>query len=56
MEQNEAWKLLKEMTRDLAPILWAYYGELERLGFSEEQAFKITLDYHNSLLNGTKRG
>lgn len=56
MEQQEAWEQMKGITRDLAPIVWAYYGELMRLGFNEKQAFEIMMDLHHSLLNFSKRG
>lgn len=55
MNTQEAWEEMKGMTRDLAPILYSYYGELVRLGFSEEQAFEITKDFQLSLLNVSKR-
>ena len=55
MNQQEAWNEMKAMTRDLSPILYNYYAELVRLGFTEEQAFEITKDFQLSLLNVSKR-
>lgn len=51
----EAWEQMKAMTRDLSPLLYNYYAELVRLGFSEEQAFELTKDFQLSLLNVSKK-
>ena len=49
-EQGEA------AMREVAFFIWTYYGELVRLGMSEESACKLTIAYQDRLLGGVFGG
>ena len=42
--------------REVAFFIWTYYGELVRLGMSEESACKLTIAYQDRLLGGVFGG
>ena len=49
-EQGEA------AMREVAFFIWTYYGELVRLGMSEESACKLTLAYQDRLFGNAFDG
>lgn len=48
MEQMSAF------LRDFSVTLYAYYEDLKKQGFTDEQAFALTRDYQNSTIAGNK--
>lgn len=42
------------MLRDFSPLLWEYYSDLKKQGFTDEQAFAIVRDYHKLTIGGNK--
>ena len=41
------------MLRDFSPLLWSYYEELQKQGFTAEQAFELVKDYQKVTLGRT---
>ena len=35
------------MLRDVSPLLWTYYADLKKQGFTDEQAFTLVRDYQS---------
>lgn len=46
---------MQAMLRDLAPVLWSYKENLKKQGFTENQAFRMTLEYQNTIFDKGKR-
>jgi len=45
---------LKALLRDISPVLWGYYFELKKQGFTDEQAFQLTRDFQMVTFNNSK--
>lgn len=41
---------IKSGLRDVCPVIYAHYDFLMKAGFDREQAFVLTRDYHNTLI------
>lgn len=50
MDITQQLDQLGAMLRDVAPLLYNYYKDLQALGFTEEQAFAMVKDYQTILL------
>lgn len=49
---KEAYRSLVKAQSDLAAVLSNYYLELKKVGFSDENAMKLTVSYQESILIG----
>lgn len=45
---------IQAMLRDLSPVLWSYKKNLKKQGFTENQAFRLTLEYQRILFDKGK--
>lgn len=48
----QALEQMQAMLRDVAPVLWAYYDDLKKQGFTDEQAFALVRDYQKIAFGG----
>ncbi|MRX54825.1 hypothetical protein GJU41_12655 [Bacillus idriensis] len=42
---------LQATLRDIAPVMWSYYNNLLKQGFSKDQAFTLTVEMQKALMN-----
>lgn len=46
----QAMEQLQAHLRDLSPVLFSYYVNLHKAGFTEEQAMELVRDFHAIIL------
>lgn len=51
MDEKTDFEKLIDSAAQLATVVRAYYKSLTEEGFTEEQAFKMSIEYQNSIMN-----
>jgi hypothetical protein len=54
LEMNNIFQAMEQaaaMFRDVAPVMWAYYSNLMKQGFTSEQAFELTKEMQKTIFN-----
>lgn len=52
MDITQQLDQMMAMLRDFSPVLWTYYSDLKKQGFSDDQAFILVRDYQRTTMSG----